>query len=91
MTSFQSPFSNTSLTQPHRYEIGAGTTDWTDAERQVRDAAKKGSDVGTTVSVKTGKANKRKAGEAVDEAYKEAERFKEGGKKKKSKFAKGSR
>ncbi|KAF1975777.1 DUF699-domain-containing protein [Bimuria novae-zelandiae CBS 107.79] len=72
-----------------KYEIGAGATDWTDAERQVRDAAKKGSQVSTTVSVKTGKANKRKAGEAVDEAYKEAEKFKEGGKKKKSKPSKG--
>ena len=42
-----------------------------------------------TVSVKTGKAAKRKAGEALDEAYKEVEKFKEGGKKKRSKFGKG--
>lgn len=42
-----------------------------------------------TVSVKTGKDKKRKAGVAVEEAYKEAEKFKEGGKKKKSKFGKG--
>jgi len=40
-----------------------------------------------TVSVKTGKDKKRKAGEAMDEALKEAERFKGGGKKK-SKFSK---
>ena len=42
-----------------------------------------------TVSVKTGKEKKRKAGDAVEEAYKEADRFKEGGKKKKSKSGKG--
>lgn len=56
----------------------------------MRDAAAKGGDV-TTVAVKTGKASKRKAGEAVDEAYREAERFKEGGKKKKSRFGKGGK
>jgi N-acetyltransferase 10 len=40
--------------------------------------------------VKTGKAGKRKAGEALNEAYQEAEKFREtGGKKKKSKFGKG--
>lgn len=55
----------------------------------MRDAAAKGGDV--TVAVKTGKASKRKAGEAVDEAYREAERFKEGGKKKKSRFGKGGK
>jgi N-acetyltransferase 10 len=38
--------------------------------------------------VKTGKDNKRKAGEALGEAQKEAEKFKEGGKKKKSKWGK---
>lgn len=45
--------------------------------------------VSSTIAVKTGKASKRKAGEAVDEAYKEAQKFNEGGKKKKSKFTKG--
>jgi N-acetyltransferase 10 len=74
----------------HRYEIGAGAADWTDAERAVREAAKKGAAVSSTIAVKTGKV-KRKAGEAVDEAYKEAEKFNEGGKKKKSKFTKGGR
>ncbi|KAF2437434.1 N-acetyltransferas-like protein [Karstenula rhodostoma CBS 690.94] len=72
-----------------KYEIGAGAADWTDAERAVRDAAKKGTGVPSTMAVKTGKA-KRKAGEAVDEAYKEAQKFNEGGKKKKSKFTKGN-
>ncbi|KAJ4287927.1 N-acetyltransferase 10 [Kalmusia sp. IMI 367209] len=72
-----------------KYEIGAGSTDWTDAERQIRKATKEGGPTSTTVSVKTGKANKRKAGEAIDEAYKEAEKFKDGGKKKKSKSSKG--
>lgn len=71
-----------------RYEIGAGTTDWADAERQIRKATKEGAASSLTVSVKTGKDKKRKAGDAVEEAYKEAERFKEGGKKKKSKWGK---
>jgi N-acetyltransferase 10 len=69
-----------------RYEIAAGATDWADAERQVRDTAKEGKAV--TVSVKAGKDKKRKAGDAVEEAYKEAEKVKEGGKKKKSRFGK---
>jgi N-acetyltransferase 10 len=69
-----------------RYEIAAGATDWADAERQVRDTAKEGKAV--TVSVKAGKDKKRKAGDAVEEAYKEAEKIKEGGKKKKSRFGK---
>lgn len=72
-----------------RYAIGAGPTEWAEAEKQIRKAAKDGAPVSATVSVKTGKVNKRKAGEAVDEAYKEAEKFKEGGKKKKAKSAKG--
>jgi N-acetyltransferase 10 len=38
--------------------------------------------------VKTGKDKKRKAGEAVEEAYKEAEKAREGGKKKRSKGSK---
>jgi N-acetyltransferase 10 len=42
-----------------------------------------------TVAVKTGE-KKRKVGEAVEEAYKEAEKFKEGSKKKKHKSGKRS-
>ena len=38
--------------------------------------------------MKSGKDKKRKAGDAVEEAYKEAEKVKEGGKKKKSRFGK---
>lgn len=65
-----------------RYEIGAGATDWDDAERVVSKATKGGATENLTVSVKTGE-KKRKVGEAVEEAYKEAEKFKEGGKKSK--------
>ncbi|ORY05067.1 GNAT acetyltransferase 2-domain-containing protein [Clohesyomyces aquaticus] len=71
-----------------RYEITAGGADWEDAERTV---AKTGGAKDVTVSVKTGKDKKRKAGSAVEEAYKEAEQFKEGGKKKKGKFGKAPR
>jgi N-acetyltransferase 10 len=75
-----------------RYEIATGSTDWTEAERQIRKATKDGLGKSLTVSVKTGKDKKRKAGEAVEEAYKEAEQFREAGaKKKKSKFGKGSK
>ncbi|KAF2467378.1 N-acetyltransferas-like protein [Lindgomyces ingoldianus] len=75
-----------------RYEITAGGTDWADAERQIRSAAAKdGGAKAMTVSVKAGKEKKRKAGAAVEEAYREAEQLKEGGKKKKSKFGKGGR
>lgn len=42
-----------------------------------------------TVAVKTGE-KKRKVGEAVEEAYKEAEKLREGGKKKKHKSGKRS-
>jgi len=66
----------------HKYEIGAGATDWQEAERAVSKAAKGGVTDSLTVSVKTGE-KKRKVGEAVEEAYKEAEKFKEGGKKSK--------
>jgi N-acetyltransferase 10 len=67
----------------HKYQIGSGeTTDWQDAERAISKATKEGVK-NLTVAVKTGE-NKRKAGEAVEEAYKEAEKFKEGGKKKKA-------
>lgn len=44
--------------------------------------AKNGGASNVTVAVKTGE-RKRKVGEAVEEAYKEAEKFKEGGKKSK--------
>ncbi|CAI6284530.1 unnamed protein product [Periconia digitata] len=63
-----------------KYAIDAGATDWADAEKQISKAAKKGGSNSMTVSVKTGKDKKRKAGEAVEEAYKEVHR--EGGKKK---------
>ncbi|KAF2202862.1 DUF699-domain-containing protein [Delitschia confertaspora ATCC 74209] len=73
-----------------KYEIAAGETDWADAERQVRTVTQKDGTVRSlTVSVKTGKASKRKAGEALQEAYKEVEKFSEGKGKKKSKFSKG--
>jgi N-acetyltransferase 10 len=72
-----------------RYEIGSGATEWQDAERSVSKAAKEGKISNLTVAVKTGE-KKRKVGEAVEEAYKEAEKFKEGagGKKKKQKSSK---
>ncbi|CAO2656738.1 Nn.00g055410.m01.CDS01 [Neocucurbitaria sp. VM-36] len=73
----------------HRYEIGAGAADWEDAERAISRAATKGGSSSMTVAVKTGE-KKRKVGEAVEEAYKEAEKFKEGGKKKKHKSSKRS-
>lgn len=72
-----------------RYEIGGETADWADAERQIHNAAKTGGSNSMTVSVKTGKDKKRKARDALQEAYKEADRFKEGGQKKKSKLGKG--
>ena len=69
----------------NRYEISAGATDWEDAERAISNATKKGGAAGSmTVSVKTGE-KKRKVGEAVEEAYKEAEKFKEGAAKKSKK------
>lgn len=75
-----------------RYEISTGSTDWADAERQIRSSAKDGGAKSMTVSVKSGnKDKKRKAGDAVEEAQKEAERFQEGGKKKKSKSGKSSK
>ncbi|KAF2266091.1 DUF699-domain-containing protein [Lojkania enalia] len=72
-----------------KYEIATGETNWVDAERQIRDATM-GGNKSMTVSVKTGKEKKRKAGDALEEAYKEADQFKEGGKKKKGKSGKGS-
>lgn len=77
------------LTCRARYEIGSGATDWQEAERAINKAAKSGKTDNLTVAVKTGE-KKRKVGEAVEEAYKEAEKFKEGagGKKKKHKSSK---
>jgi N-acetyltransferase 10 len=72
-----------------RYEIGSGATDWEEAEQAISKASKGGKTKSVTVSVKSGE-KKRKVGEAVEEAYKEAEKFKEGGggKKKKHKSSK---
>lgn len=71
------------------YEITNGDAAWEVAEKQIRDAEKKGRK-STNVSVKSSKSNdknKRKAGEALQEAQKEAERI-TSKKTKKSKFAK---
>ena len=65
------------------YEIADGGADWEDAERQIRAAHVDGSK-SLTVSVKTGKPAKRKAGEAVEEAYREDILAKEGKKTKKA-------
>ncbi|KAJ4343194.1 N-acetyltransferase 10 [Didymella glomerata] len=73
----------------HKYEIGAGADEWTEAERSVAKASKGGRVDNLTVSVKTGE-KKRKAGEAVAEAYQESEKHKEKGEKKHKK-AKQSR
>ncbi|KAJ4400570.1 N-acetyltransferase 10 [Didymella pomorum] len=73
----------------HKYEIGAGADDWTEAERSVAKASKGGKTDTLTVAVKTGE-KKRKAGEAVNEAYQESIKHKEKGEKKHKK-AKQSR
>ncbi|OSS49929.1 hypothetical protein B5807_05922 [Epicoccum nigrum] len=65
----------------HKYEIGAAADDWTEAERSVAKAAKGGRTDNLTVAVKTGD-KKRKAGEAVAEAYAEAQKGKEKSEKK---------
>jgi N-acetyltransferase 10 len=59
-----------------RYEIPANKGDWTEAEKQVRNALK--GEASTVVSVKTGKSMpKRKAGESAAEIYEqEVEKFK---------------
>ena len=60
-----------------RYGAADGDAAWGDAERQIRDAGRLGRK-STTVSVKSsrvGDKNKRKAGEAMAEAQKEAERL----------------
>jgi N-acetyltransferase 10 len=66
-----------------------GGMDWQDAERQVRDAERKGK-INMTVSVKSkrpadGDRGKRKAGEALAEVEREAEKLAGGGKGKKVK------
>ena len=71
------------------YVIVAGADDWTEAERSVAKASKGGRADNLTVAVKTGE-KKRKAGDAVAEAYKEAEKGKEKSEKKHKK-AKQSR
>ncbi|KAF3051963.1 killer toxin resistant protein [Didymella keratinophila] len=73
----------------HKYEIGAGADDWTEAERSVAKASKGGRADNLTVSVKTGE-KKRKAGKAVAEAYQESMKHKEKSEKKHKK-AKQSR
>ncbi|OCK77701.1 N-acetyltransferas-like protein [Lepidopterella palustris CBS 459.81] len=67
-----------------RYEIADGGADWENAERQIR-AAHANNGKSMTVAVKTGKGPKRKAGEAIEEALREAEGvgWKEGKKSKK--------
>lgn len=65
------------------YEIADGGADWEDAERQIRAAHADGSK-SLTVSVKTSKPAKRKAGEAVEEAYREEIIAKEGKKPKRA-------
>lgn len=57
-----------------RYEVANGEASWQDAEKQIQKAAQKGGK-STTVSVKSSneaKNGKRKAGEALEEAQKEA-------------------
>ena len=71
-----------------RYSNMNAEAGWEEAERQVRDAGKRGKKSSMTVAVKTQRGNgekgKRKAGEALAEVEKEAEKF-GGGKGKKAK------
>lgn len=81
--------SNANVCLAGRYEIADGGADWADAERQVR-SSKGDSNKALTVSVKSGKSSsKRKAGEAIEEAYKEEIAAKEGKKARKSGGKKG--
>ncbi|KAM3419782.1 RNA cytidine acetyltransferase [Cercospora zeina] len=70
-----------------KYAIQEGEAGWEDAEKQVKDAAKKGKSVSTIAvkSSKKGEEKKRKAGEALREAQEEAERTGGGGGKKSKK------
>lgn len=61
------------------YETQNGDASWEDAERQIREAEKRGGKSGQTVAVRKEGGGKRKAGEALAEAQREAE--KEGGKR----------
>ena len=76
----------------NRYEISTGKADWEDAERLISKTVKNG-DSNIVVAVKSSKDKKRKAGEAVAEALKEANGGSaEGSKKpKKSKHGKSLR
>ncbi|KAF2723272.1 DUF699-domain-containing protein [Polychaeton citri CBS 116435] len=70
------------------YGAADGDAEWADAEKQIREAEKRGRRGNVTVSVKSSKADekaKRKAGEALAEAQREAE----GGGKKQKKNKKG--
>ncbi|KAK2747523.1 hypothetical protein FQN57_002015 [Myotisia sp. PD_48] len=53
----------------NQYEVAQGNTNWELAEKQVRDAAGKNSNSIPTVSVKSTKPVKRKAGETAREIY----------------------
>lgn len=69
------------------YEMANGDAAWQDAEKQIRAAEKKGDAGNKTVAVKNDKKEKdgkRKAGEALAEAQKEAEKY-SGKKSKKTK------
>ena len=69
--------------------MDSGGADWADAERQIRTAHQDGSGAkSTTVSIKAGKSAKRKAGDALQEASREAERLNDGSSKKKGKTGK---
>jgi N-acetyltransferase 10 len=66
------------------YEMANGDAAWEDAEKQIREAEKKGGAANKTIAVKSEKKekeSKRKAGEALAEVQKEAEKY--GGKKSK--------
>ena len=68
-----------------RYEIANGDAAWQDAEKQIRASVNKGGSVPATVSVKSSKPAKRKAGESAREIYE-----KEIGSKEKKRIKKGT-
>jgi N-acetyltransferase 10 len=72
----------------NRYEIEEGAPGWADAERQVLNATRHGQK-SATVSVKSTKEKKRKAGESAAEIY--AEEFGEKANKKAKKQSKKGR
>lgn len=60
------------------YEMANGDAAWEDAEKQIRDAEKRGGASNKTIAVKSEKKekeSKRKAGEALAEVQKEAEKY----------------